>query len=122
MQPLLSSLHTEIDYRHQRVYYRDAHGQILFTDTGPRIEVHDSTDITTEAALRVAAQKFGGYLNITGSADFRERAARMAARLGVRVRDPDLQSLWQRERQELPQVHVRVQPRPTVERDDGLDR
>ncbi|EQD47572.1 Relaxase/mobilization nuclease family protein [mine drainage metagenome] len=60
LQPVLSSLHAEIDHRHQRIHYRDAQGNALFTDTGPRIEVHDTADATLEAALRVAAQKFGG--------------------------------------------------------------
>lgn len=99
LQPVLSSLHAEIDPQRQRVHYRDAHGQIVFTDTGPRIEVHDPTDTTLEAALRVAAQKFGGRVEITGSADFRERAARTAARLGIGVRDPDLQGVWREERE-----------------------
>lgn len=122
LQPVLSSLHTEIDYRHQRVHYRDAYGQILFTDTGPRIEVHDSTDTTTEAALRVAAQKFGGAVDITGSADFRERAARSAARLGIGVRDQDLQPIWQQERQNLEWARHPVRPERAPERDGGMER
>ncbi|MHB8346143.1 MAG: TraI/MobA(P) family conjugative relaxase [Acidiferrobacterales bacterium] len=105
--PVLSSLHAEIDYHRQRVHYRNERGQILFTDTGPRIEVHDHTDTTLEAALRVAAQKFGGHVDITGSQDFRQRAARMAARLGIGVQNPDLQSTWQSERQALERTRQR---------------
>ncbi|MHB1528019.1 MAG: TraI/MobA(P) family conjugative relaxase [Acidiferrobacteraceae bacterium] len=121
LQPVLSSLHTEIDYRHQQVHYRDAHGQIVFTDTGPRIEVHDTAGTTLEAALRVAAHKFGGRIDITGSADFRERAARTAARLGIGVRDLDLQPLWQQERKGLATAHQPVRPEPTSERGDEID-
>ncbi|MHB8562402.1 MAG: TraI/MobA(P) family conjugative relaxase [Acidiferrobacteraceae bacterium] len=122
LQPVLSSLHAEIDLRHQRVDYRDAQGALLFTDTGPRIEVHDTADTTLEAALRVAAQKFGGRVDITGSADFRERAARAAARLGIGVRDPDLQPIWRQERQRLDWVREPVRPRPAPERDGGMER
>jgi len=101
LKPVLSSLHAEMDRRQLRVHYRNEQGQILFTDTGPRIEVHDHTDTTLEAALRVAAQKFGGRVDITGSKVFRERATRMAAQLGVGVQDQDLQLIWQQERQTL---------------------
>lgn len=118
LQPVLSSLHAEVDRQRQRVYYRDGHGQILFTDTGPRIEVHDQADTTLDAALRVAAQKFGGRVEITGSADFRERAARTAARLGIGVRDPDLQLIWQQERVQWDRVREAVRPA----RDEGMER
>ncbi|MHB1587398.1 MAG: TraI/MobA(P) family conjugative relaxase [Acidiferrobacteraceae bacterium] len=121
LQPVLSSLYAEIDHRHQRVRYRDAHGQIVFTDTGPRVEVHDTADTTLEAALRVAAQKFGGHVDITGSADFRERAARMAARLGIGVRDDDLQTIWQQERDRSERTHRPVRPGSTPERGEGIE-
>ena len=111
LQPVLSALHAEVDRQHQRVHYRDGHGQILFTDTGPRIEVHDQTDTTLEAALRVAAQKFDGRVDVTGSPGFREQAARTAARLGIGVRDPDLQPLWQ---------HERNRSARAPERDEGM--
>ncbi len=69
----------------------------MFTDTGPRIEMHDRAEASVEAALRIAAQKYGA-VDITGSAAFREQAARQAARLGIQVRDADLQKVWQEER------------------------
>ncbi|MHB8563641.1 MAG: TraI/MobA(P) family conjugative relaxase [Acidiferrobacteraceae bacterium] len=126
LKPLLSSLHAEIDRQRQRVHYRDDTGRLLFTDTGPRIEVHDPTDTTLEAALRVAAQKFGGSVDITGAADFREQAARTAARLGIGVRDPDLQPLWQQERQKITEPRRPVPARPAPERqpewDGGVER
>ena len=126
LQPVLSSLHAEIDRHRQRVDYRDDTGHLLFTDTGPRIEVHDTGNTTLEAALRVAAQKFGGSVDITGSADFRERAARTAARLGITVRDPDLQSFWHQARQRVLEPRRPVPPRPAPqrqpERDAGMER
>ena len=126
LQPVLSSLHAEIDRHRQRVDYRDDTGRLLFTDIGPRIEVHDTGNTTLEAALRVAAQKFGGSVDITGSADFRERAARTAARLGITVRDPDLQSFWHQERQRVVEPRRPVPARPAPERqpqrDEGMER
>ncbi|MHB1514485.1 MAG: TraI/MobA(P) family conjugative relaxase [Acidiferrobacteraceae bacterium] len=126
LQPVLSSLHAEVDRHRQRVDYRDDTGRLLFTDIGPRIEVHDTGNTTLEAALRVAAQKFGGSVDITGSADFREQAARTAARLGIGVRDPDLQPLWHQERQRVLEPRRPVPPRPVPERqperDEGMER
>ncbi|WP_079415618.1 TraI/MobA(P) family conjugative relaxase [Thiomonas intermedia] len=87
---VLAELDAQIDQRRQRVRYRDARGREVFTDTGPRIEVHDKGADSLEAALRIAAQKYGGQVEITGSAEFREMAARQAIRLGIRVVDADL--------------------------------
>ncbi len=97
LKPILSGLNHEIDQRRQLIHYRNDRGAKLFTDTGPRIDVHDRAESTVEAALRIAAQKYGA-VDITGSAAFREQAARQAARLGVQVRDKDLQRVWQEER------------------------
>ena len=48
--------------------------------------------------MRIAAQKYGA-VDITGSAAFREQTARQAARLGIQVRDTDLQKVWRLERE-----------------------
>lgn len=123
LKPLLPSLHTEVDRHRQRVHYRDDAGQLLFTDTGPRIEVHDRTDTTLEAALRIAAQKFGGSVSITGTDDFRAQATRTAARLGIAVRDADLQPLWQDARQRgMEPRRPAPSPRPAREWDPGMER
>ena len=122
LQPVLSAVHAEVDRQRQRVDYRDDTGRLLFTDTGPRIEVHDKTESTLEAALRVAAQKFGGSVDITGSTEFRERATQTAARLGIGVRDPDLQPLWREERQRLAEIQRPAPARPAPEREDGMER
>lgn len=100
LKPILTGLHHEIDHRRQLIHYRNDQGAKLFTDTGPRIEMHDRADASVEAALRIAAQKYGA-VDITGSAAFREQAARQAARLGIQVRDKDLQKVWQEERQAM---------------------
>ncbi len=91
----LAGLSAEIDSKRQRVIYKTAAGVKTFTDTGPRIEMHDKTSNSLEAALRLAAQKYGGRVELTGSRDFRVKAAEMASRLGIKVVNPDLQGLGQ---------------------------
>ena len=97
----LAGLEAQIDNKRQLVLYRSADGREKFTDTGPRIVLHDKSDDSLEAALRMAAQKYGGKVDITGSAEFRERAARHAVRLGIEVVDADLQAVVQDEQQRL---------------------
>ena len=89
----VAALHAEIDHKRQLVIYRGQDGRERFTDTGPRIVMQDKADDTLEAALRMAAQKFGGKVDITGSSEFRERAARQAVRLGIKVANVDLQAI-----------------------------
>jgi hypothetical protein len=95
----LSQLHAEVDARRRRITYRNQTGQKQFTDTGPRIEVHIKTGTGLDAALKVAAQKYGGRITLTGSSAFREQAARAATRLGIAILDKDLASVVSNERQ-----------------------
>lgn len=95
----LSQLRAEVDARNRRITYRNQVGQKQFTDTGPRIEVHIKTGAGLDAALKVAAQKYGGRITLTGSGAFREQAARAATRLGITVLDKDLASIVSNERQ-----------------------
>lgn len=94
----LADLQAETDRRRGEIRYKDDAGRTLFTDTGPRIEMHVREDEAIRLGLRLAAQKFGGAVEITGSGVFREQAAREAARQGIRVRDQDLQDVWERAR------------------------
>jgi hypothetical protein len=98
LRPVLVGLKFEVDEKQMRILYRSGDGRMLFTDSGHRIDVHDKVDESLEAALRVAAQKFGGAISITGSSAFREQAARMAARLGIGVRDKGLKRIYEIER------------------------
>lgn len=82
----------------QSVVYRDNNGNRRITDEGPRVVVHDKSDGTLETAVDLAAQKYGREVFLTGSAEFREEAARECARQGIRVADKDLQILWNQER------------------------
>ena len=79
-------------------YHRGDH-RAVFTDVGRRIEVHDCRDPDgLTAALQLAAQKWPEGITLTGSAEFRKRAARQAARLGIRVANPDLAQVIDEER------------------------
>lgn len=86
----LSKLHAEVDARRRRITYKNLAGQKQFTDTGPRIEMHAHSGEALDAALKVASQKYGGKITLTGSGAFRELAARAATRLGITVLDRDL--------------------------------
>ena len=78
--------------------------------------MHDRAEASVEAALRIAAQKYGA-VDITGSAAFREQAARQAARLGIQVSDADLQKVWQEERLAMqPQYQQTLVPQEDVSR------
>ena len=99
----VAALHAEIDHKRQLVIYRGRDGREKFTDTGPRIVMQDKADDTLEAALRMAAQKYGGKVDITGSSEFRERAARQAVRLGIKVANADLQVIMADEQAQMHQ-------------------
>ena len=94
----VAALTADLDRRRQVVTYRGADGQEKFLDFGQRIEMRDRAADSLEAALRIAAEKYGGRVSIQGSGEFRERGARLAARIGVRVTDEDLRSIVDDER------------------------
>jgi Large polyvalent protein-associated domain 7 len=90
-------------------------------------------DESLEAALRVAAQKYTGRVQLTGSERFRERAARMATRLGIVVENAELQVVIREKRQRVaerwgePRLPPMFSPdnprrRPRPGRSRGLER
>jgi hypothetical protein len=89
----VANLKAEIDRRLQWVVYKSSDGNTRMIDQGHRIVVRDSYDGTLEAALRVASAKYRNQIMITGTAEFRERATRMAVQLGIGVKDDDLQGI-----------------------------
>lgn len=117
----LSNAVLQIDYRYQRITYMDEHGHARLTDSGPRIEVHQTDADTISQGLLLASQKFGGEIYITGDADFRERAAHQAARMGVRVVDQDLQDVVEQAKQEREQQNTTRERKQTRrERNTGI--
>lgn len=128
----VGSLRAEVDAGRRIVIYRRADGSEIFRDVGPRILMRDKGDASLEAALRVAAQKYGGRVRLTGSEPFRERAARMATRLGVVVENTELQTIVRQEqrrgvdRQDKPPAAPTLSPpdprRRRPDRSRGLER
>ena len=101
-------------------YHRGDH-RAIFSDIGRRVQVHDRQDQEgLVGALQLAAAKWGGEVSVQGSAEFRERAARAAAREGVRVLDEDLAAIVADERERI-QRGEPPQARPGAERDPRAD-
>ncbi|MCA8326231.1 TraI/MobA(P) family conjugative relaxase [Burkholderia cepacia] len=81
-----------------RVAYHLA-GQIspAFVDRGDRIDVHDVTDeAAILAALQLSAEKWGAF-QVTGSEAYKARCARLAARYGFTITNPELQTVIREE-------------------------
>lgn len=97
-------------------YHRGDH-RAIFSDIGRRVQVHDRHDQDgLVGALQLASEKWGGRVQMQGSAEFRERAARLAAREGIRVVDADLADIVADERERM--QHGKLpQARPAAERD-----
>ena len=78
--------------------WKDSQGREVLHVTRSRVEVLDHSRDVERVALRIAAKKFGGQVSLTGSAEFRERLARLATREGIRVVDADLARMVEDER------------------------
>lgn len=81
--------------------YQDRQGRELFCAERRRITMTAHEKAAEAAAVSIAAAKWGGQVQISGSGEFRERAARLAAREGVRVENADLQEIVAHERERM---------------------
>lgn len=108
-------LRREWDQRARCTAYKAQDGQTWFVTTRSRVEVINQTDQSLVVALKVAAKKFGGGIECTGPREFRERAARLAARLGIDVADADLQHIVQAEKAALARDSVQGHRGPQIE-------
>ena len=88
----------ERDEAARMTIWKDSQGREVLHVTRSRIEVLDHSRDVEHVALRIAAQKFGDAVSITGSAEFRERLARLATREGIRVVDAGLARIVEDER------------------------
>lgn len=80
--------------RDHNVEYLDEGGNVRLTDQGPRIDLSkENDDEAMRTGLLLASQKYGGEVFITGSLAFREKAAKQAIEMGIRVKDTDLAHL-----------------------------
>jgi hypothetical protein len=83
----------QVDRQTGDVAYRVA-GRAAFTDHGRRITFQATADdAVILAGLKLAQQKYGQQLDVTGSAEFRRQVAAVAAKHGLRVTftDPALE-------------------------------
>ena len=121
-------LHYEWDAGARCRRYRDRAGREVFTVTRVRVEMVRYDEAAEIAALKIAAVRFGGAVSLTGSAEFRERMARQAAREGIHVVDADLAHIVTDEQSRMgraerppaaPAVHERA---PRIERPNPSHR
>jgi hypothetical protein len=109
--------------------YRDRTGTELFITTRRIIEMVQHNETAEVAALRIAAAKWGDQISIQGSSEFRERAARLAAREGITVEDQDLADIVRDERARMARgeppggaqdrAHEAIEPEDEAEQDLG---
>lgn len=68
-----------------------------FVDRGDRIDVHDAADeAAILAALQLSVEKWGAF-QVTGSEAYKARCARLAARYGFLITNPELQAVIRQE-------------------------
>jgi hypothetical protein len=68
-------------------YQRD--GRDMLRDAGRSVHMLQQDAQTIETGLRLAQQKFGSKLALSGPQDFQEKAARIAAEAGLKVEFSD---------------------------------
>lgn len=75
-------------HRNGDVTYQRA-GRDVLRDQGRSVQMLQTDDKTIETGLRLAQQKFGRQLALSGPKEFQERAARIAADAGLKVEFTD---------------------------------
>jgi len=61
-------------------------GKNAFVDVGEKINLIDNREATFAASLKVAQEKFGSYLHVTGTDEVKREIATVAAKHGLNVR------------------------------------
>ena len=74
-----------VDRRTGDVTYR-LDGKDAFVDVGQKINLIDNRETTLAASLKVAQEKFGSYLHVTGSDQLKREITTVAAKHGLNVR------------------------------------
>lgn len=101
MDPAQLNLKYEVS-RGGEVTYK-MHGLDVIKDVGKRVDLLQTDDLTIETALRLAQAKFGSKLTLTGSREFQERVAMIAAQQGLTVEfvDPVINRIMQQHKHDL---------------------
>lgn len=97
-------------HRNGYVTYQRA-GRDVLRDEGRSVQMLQTDDKTIETGLRLAQQKFGRKLALSGPQEFQEKAARIAAEAGLRVEftDARLNSIMRERTAELAAEKARDQ-------------
>jgi hypothetical protein len=74
--------------------HQDNPEAIAFIDTGRLIKVYSQEDASILAALQLAQQKWGG-VQVNGTDDYKRRCAELTVKNGIRIVNPELQSVQQ---------------------------
>jgi hypothetical protein len=74
-----------VDRRTGDVTYR-LDGRDAFVDVGEKINLIDNREATLAASLKVAQEKFGTYLHVTGTDEVKREIVTAAAKHGLNVR------------------------------------
>lgn len=111
--------------RHGNVSFYDRQtGTEVFRDTGRQLlftGVKKETPEAVEAGLRLAREKFGNNIELTGSEEFKKLATREAVKLGINITNKDMQPYQQKLQQERQQERQK-QIQQTRAKDKGIER
>lgn len=87
--------------RGSEVYYtQEGYRSASFVDRGHHIAILRTSPETVLSALQLGAQKWGS-VTITGSDTFKKNAVLLAVKNGIRINNPELQTLIERHKKEL---------------------
>lgn len=102
-----SAISYSVDRHGDVTYRRD--GREVLRDAGRAVQMLREDDLTIETGLRLAQQKFGSKLALSGPQAFQERAVRVAADAGLKIEfsDQRLNQLVQDRRAELEAMKTR---------------
>jgi hypothetical protein len=88
-----------------RFYREESPKEASFIDAGRIIRVYAQDDDTILASLQLAQEKWGG-VHLNGTDEYKRRCAKLAAQHGIRIDNPELQTL-----PKTPEIQNAIRPR-----------
>lgn len=82
--PIMQSLAYNVA-RNGNVTYRDDRGRDVIEDAGQRVNVLNDSDKAIDLGLRLAVQKFGSQVGLTGTEEFKRAVVETAVKAGMKV-------------------------------------